>query len=98
GRQTNIASKYFAGVASPFGTYFGQAAIGSAFSAAGSHRLDNMLMYQTPKFAGFQFGVGYSFNADGAQNVKRSNGENPNVRSWTTGLRYGNGPLAAALV
>lgn len=97
GRQTNIASKYFAGVASPFGKNFGQANIGSAFSAAGSHRLDNMIMYQTPKFAGFQFGLGYSFNADGGQTPDNVNGENPNTRSWTTGLRYGNGPIAAAL-
>lgn len=98
GRQTNIASKYFAGVASPFGRDFGQARVGSAFSAAGSHRLDNMIMYQTPSFSGFQFGVGYSFNADGNQEFKRSGGGDPNVRSWTTGLRYANGPLAAALV
>ncbi|RIY40832.1 porin [Neopusillimonas maritima] len=98
GRQTNIASKYFAGVATPFGTDFGQARVGSAFSAARSHRLDNMIMYQTPSFSGFQFGVGYSFNASGNQQFKRSGGGDPNVRSWTTGLRYANGPLAAALV
>ncbi len=97
GRQTNIASKYFAGVATPFGTDFGQAAVGSAFSAAGAQRYDNMLMYQTPKFAGFQFGLGYSFNANGAQSADLANGDNPNARAWTTGLRYGNGPLEAAL-
>ncbi|HCN73222.1 porin [Neopusillimonas maritima] len=98
GRQTNIASKYFAGVASPFGTSFGQARVGSAFSAARNHRLDNMIMYQTPNFSGFQFGLGYSFNASGNQEFKQSGGAEPNVRSWTTGLRYSNGPLAAALV
>ena len=97
GRQTNIASKYFAGVATPFGTDFGQAAVGSAFSAAGAQRYDNMAMYQTPKFAGFQFGVGYSFNANGPQSADNANGDNPNTRAWTTGLRYGNGPLEAAL-
>ncbi|QIM49083.1 porin [Pusillimonas sp. DMV24BSW_D] len=98
GRQANIASKYFADIATPFGTTFGQASVGSAFSVAGNHRLDNMIMYQTPSFSGFQFGVGYSFNADGNQEFKRSGGGDPNVRSWTTGLRYANGPLAAALV
>ena len=97
GRQTNIASKYFAGIATPFGTDFGQAGVGSAFSAAGSHRLDNMIMYQTPTIAGFQLGLGYSFNADGNQQIS-SDGSQKNTRSWTTGLRYGNGPLAAALV
>ncbi len=97
GRQTNIATKYFAGVASPFGTDWSQAQIGTAFSAAGSQRYDNMVMYQTPNFAGFQFGLGYSFNANGSQAFKTSNSDEPNVRAWTTGLRYGNGPLAAAL-
>src|SRR5690554_5939499 len=56
GRQTNIASKYFAGVATPFGTDFGTAGVGTTFSAADSVRYDNMIMYQTPNYAGFQFG------------------------------------------
>jgi len=97
GRQTNIATKYFAGVASPFGTDWSQAQIGTAFSAAASQRYDNMVMYQTPNFAGFQFGLGYSFNASGNQKFKVSGGQEPNTRAWTTGLRYGNGPIAAAL-
>ncbi|OXR50437.1 porin [Pusillimonas sp. T2] len=97
GRQTNIASKYFAGVASPFGTDFGQANIGSAFSAAGSMRYDNMVMYQTPKFSGFQFGLGYSFNANGSGTPDNAQGQRQDQRAWTTGLRYENGPLAAAL-
>lgn len=97
GRQTNIASKYFSGVATPFGNDFGQAQTGAAFSAAASQRYDNMVMYQTPNFSGFQFGVGYSFNADGSQQFKQSGGDQPNTRAWTTGLRYTNGPIAAAL-
>lgn len=97
GRQTNIASKYFAGVATPFVTDFGQAGVGSAFSAAGALRYDNMIMYQTPTFAGLQFGLGYSFNADGAQNPNLPNGDNPNTAAWTTGLRYANGPVQAVL-
>lgn len=97
GRQTNIASKYFAGVASPFGTDWSQAQIGAAFSTAGSLRYDNMVMYQTPNFSGFQFGLGYSFNANGSQAFKQSGGDEPNTRAWTTGLRYSNGPIAAAL-
>src|SRR5690606_18864953 len=48
GRQTNIASKYLARVASPFGPDWGQASVGSAFGAANSVRHDNMIMYQTP--------------------------------------------------
>lgn len=67
GRQTNIASKYLSAVADPFGGGFNQANIGGAFTSANTVRYDNMVMYQTPNFSGFQFGVGYSFNADGKQ-------------------------------
>lgn len=97
GRQNNIASNYFADVASPFGKDFSQAQIGMAFSAAASQRYDNMIMYQTPNFEGFQFGVGYSFNADGNQQFTGVGGQR-NMRAWTTGLRYTNGPLGAAVV
>jgi len=97
GRQTNIASQYLAKVLSPFGPDWGQASVGAAFSAANSVRYDNMIMYQTPKFSGFQFGVGYSFNASGSQQFKDEDGDDPNTRAWTTGLRYAGGPLAVAL-
>ncbi|PLC49689.1 porin [Pollutimonas subterranea] len=96
GRQTNIASKYFAEVASPFGEDFNQASVATAFSAA-DVRYDNMVMYQTPELGGFQFGVGYSFNADGSQQYRLNGGGEPNVRAITTGLLYENGPLEAAL-
>lgn len=98
GRQTNIASKYFANVASPFGYNFGQASVGTAFSSADQMRYDNMVMYQTPDYAGFQFGVGYSFNAAGTQQFKYSGEGQPNTRALTAGLRYANGPIGAALV
>lgn len=97
GRQTNIASKYFADIASPFGVDFGQAAAGATFNSAASLRYDNMVMYQTPNFSGFQFGVGYSFNASGSQQFDNAAGEDPNTHAWTTGLRYANGPIGVAL-
>ena len=103
GRQTNIASKYLPGVVSPFGASFGQANAGAVFSQANTARYDNMIMYQTPNFSGFQFGIGYSFNVNGSQNSKISetgdvnDGLERNTRAITTGLRYANGPLAAAL-
>ncbi|XOT94945.1 porin, partial [Alcaligenes pakistanensis] len=62
GRQTNITSKYLSAIADPFGGGFDQANIGGAFTSANTVRYDNMVMYQTPNFSGFQFGVGYSFN------------------------------------
>lgn len=103
GRQTNIASKYLPSVADPFGGGFDQANIGAAFTAANTVRYDNMVMYQTPNFSGFQFGVGYSFNTDGPQEYKITNsvdaedGLERNQRGITTGLRYANGPVGVAL-
>jgi predicted porin len=97
GRQTNIASKYFGDIASPFGASFGQANVGATFGSANTARWDNMIMYQTPNFSGFQFGVGYSFNINGSQSFKESGENDPNTRGITTGIRYANGPIAAAL-
>lgn len=108
GRQTNIASKYLPGVADPFGGGFDQANIGAAFTAANTVRYDNMVMYQTPNFSGFQFGVGYSFNGDGSQQWDRSlpvvnvpgetaSAKDLNKDAITAGLRYANGPIGLAL-
>lgn len=98
GRQTNIASKYIPGVGDPFGGGFDQANIGGALSAANTARYDNMVMYQTPNFSGFQFGVGYSTNVDGNKGDDWDrNGNKNNKAGWTTGLRYVNGPIGAAL-
>lgn len=101
GRQTNIGSKYF-GAIDPFGLGFSQANVGTTFSSVNTVRWDNMVMYQTPNFSGFQFGVGYSFNTDGAQNwdwddAPGANPDDENNRGITTGLRYANGPIAVAL-
>ncbi|SUV69568.1 outer membrane porin protein [Bordetella avium] len=72
-----------------------------------------MVMYQTPSFSGFQFGIGYSFSADDTKSDKdgfvngvyTKNGvpgqtgfaTADNTRAITTGLRYTNGPLNVAL-
>ncbi|AZS78157.1 MULTISPECIES: porin [Achromobacter] len=96
GRQTNIASKYFGSI-DPFGAGFGQANIGVGLSAANTQRYDNMVMYQTPSFSGFQFGVGYSFNADDTDTAETGWRTADNTRAITTGLRYVNGPLNVAL-
>ena len=97
GRQTNIASKYFADIASPFGASFGQANVGATFGSSNTVRWDNMVMYQTPNFSGFQFGVGYSFNTSGSQDWDVDNTVDTNDKGLTTGLRYANGPIGAAL-
>jgi len=95
GRQTNIASKYFNAI-DPFSLGYLNSTMGSAFSAANTVRYDNMVMYQTPTVGGFQAGVGYSFNV---ADVNRPGGfkTGDNSRAVTTGLRYSNGPLDAAL-
>jgi len=91
GRQTNMASKYLGGSIDPFGAGFGQANLGHGISAANTVRYDNMVLYRTPDFNGFQFGIGYSFATDGrVANFETSD----NVRALTAGLRYANGPLA----
>ena len=111
GRQTNISSKYLSAVADPFGGGFDQANIGGAFTAANTVRYDNMVMYQTPNFSGFQFGVGYSFNGDGKQAWDKDltvydvstgtnitgNNKDLNRQAVTAGLRYANGPVGLAV-
>jgi len=94
GRQTNIASKYFASI-DPFGASFGLANIGHGFSSANTARYDNMVLFQTPSYAGFQVGAGYSFNSGigAGGNGFRTNDNN---RVITAGLRYVNGPLNVA--
>lgn len=96
GRQTNLSSAYMGSI-DPFGAGFDQAAIGSSFRSTGTVRVDNLVLYQTPRFSGFQFGVGYSFNVNGNQEAKLSGQDESNNRAITAGLRYNSGPLAVAL-
>lgn len=96
GRQTNIASKYFGSI-DPFGASFGLANIGHSFGQANTTRYDNMVMYQTPSYAGFQVGAGYSFNQASSSTGDYTGFQtNENTRAITTGLRYVNGPLNLA--
>ena len=97
GRQTNIASQFLGGVASPFGDAFAEAHIGNTFSSMATVRGDNMVSYQTPSFSGFRFGVGYSFGMNG-QNFDYDdvaiNPADDDEKLITVGLVYANGPLA----
>lgn len=98
GRQANLASKYFSGPIDPFSGSFNLANMGTTFSATNTLRYDNLVLYQSPDWSGFQFGVGYSFNADDtrapATGQKTGFATGDNNRALTTGLRYANGPLA----
>lgn len=92
GRQLTVAADYFA-FTDPFGTGFRQAGAGSTFSSnSPRNRVDNTLAYFSPRFSGFQAGVGYSFNQTGGV---AANDEQNNLVS--VGLKYANGPLGVAL-
>jgi len=94
GRQTNIASKYFLNI-DPFAASFGQSNLGVGISQTNTLRYDNMVMYQTPSFSGFQLGVGYSFNQNDVAGSSFETADN--TRAITAGARYVNGPLQVAL-
>ncbi|MEI2415308.1 porin [Orrella sp. JC864] len=100
GRQTNLASTWVGDMVSPFGTSFRTANIGTTFSSANTMRLDNLVLYQSPDIAGWQAGVGYSFNADSTRTdnggQRTGFGTADNNRVLTTALRYRNGPLYVA--
>lgn len=107
GRQYNLATDYMYAV-DPFQQGFGQASIGAAFGTANINRVSNMIKYQTPRYSGFQAGVGYSF-ATGTNNTFISDNRattgytgynfetNNNVRQATLGANYANGPVYVAL-
>lgn len=97
GLNKNFQTSWVGEAVSPFGTNFGSASIGSTFSGAASVRYDNLVTYETPKFGGFQAGVGYSFNADSGK-TNTGFATDLNNRATTLGLRYSAGPvyLAAA--
>jgi len=90
GRQKNVASRFY-GPIDPFGLGFGAANLGVAFSAANTQRLDNSVVYESPKFGGFSFGAGYSFNASDTSGSAFATADN--VREITAGIKYSAGPL-----
>lgn len=95
GRQTNIASKFFGSI-DPFAEGFNMANIGTAFSSANTTRYDNMILYQTPSFGGFQAGLGYSFNVDDTTASQTGFRTADNQRNINGGIRYVNGPINVA--
>ncbi|WP_442593341.1 porin [Parapusillimonas sp. JC17] len=96
GRQGNIGYHWLTSVATPFGNNFNQARSAGTFSVA-EVRYDNQIQYKSAKLSGFQFGLGYSFNADGEQRYTVDGNSNQNVRALTAGVRYESGPLSAVV-
>lgn len=99
GRQYNAADDFIAPI-DPFGTGWGQAAIGSGFGGGVSARFDNVVKYVTPNFSGFQMGLGWV----GTNNKKTYRNDTYGTdwesedksNGFTFGLGYNNGPIEAA--
>jgi predicted porin len=77
----------------PFITGYGIASLASTFSEAGGPRVDNAILYRTPRLAGFQAGYIHSFQTTGQEAA----GTSANTRFDHAGLNYNSGPLYAGL-
>jgi len=77
----------------PFITGYGIASMASTFSEAGGPRVDNAILYRTPRLAGFQAGYIHSFQTNGQEAA----GTSANTRFDSVGLNYSSGPLYAGL-
>jgi predicted porin len=105
GRQLGLASK-FAGRIDPFGSTTPIANISNSFGIS-TIRYNNLLMYRTPSFSGFQAGVSYSFNTGlttagrdpvtGKVTVSEDKGNafatGNNQRALSVAAGYTNGPV-----
>lgn len=79
------------GFVDPFLTGFG--GLNLVFSSANALRVDNAVAWQSPKWAGFQFGASHSFNINGAEVSPRNN--NTHATGFAAG--YEAGPFRAAV-
>ena len=71
----------------PFLTGWGDSSL--SFSSARAVRLDNSILYSSPTFGGFKFGIGHSFNASGGEIAGSGN----NVDTTFTGASFAAGPF-----
>lgn len=96
GRQYNAADDFVAPI-DPFGTGWGQAAVGSAFGGSVSARYDNVVKYVTPNFSGFQAGLGWT--GTNTKDTYRNDvygvdyDAEDKANGFTFGLGYNNGPI-----
>jgi GBP family porin len=81
------------GRADPFSTGFGLASLGSTFISANALRVDNAIAYQSPKFAGFQGGIGYTTRVDGAEQAPSG----LNTTAFISALSWEAGPFWVAV-
>ncbi|MCK9509066.1 MAG: porin [Pigmentiphaga sp.] len=92
GHQDSLGFNWFRGAVNPFGNAYLQGQSATVFNVNGTaDRFSNSVFYHSPKFSGFQFGAGYSFNVAGGEAAGSSN----NNDAYSLGLRYNQGPLLA---
>jgi predicted porin len=77
----------------PFGTGFGLASLGNTFISANALRVDNAVLYRSPKIGGFQGGIGYSTRIDGGETAP----SDTNVKLFFSGANFEYGPFYAVI-
>jgi GBP family porin len=87
--SSGTGSFYMTGNVDPFSTGFGLAGLGNTMYSMNALRLDNSVAYQTPKWGGFQFGAGYSLNANGNEAAP----SNKNTDVLFLGANWQGGPF-----
>lgn len=106
GRQQTISTDFFTNI-DPMGLSFGQANMGTSFTAINTQIYDNLVQFTSAKWSGLQVGVGYSFdtgdtaiytdsgNVDPApSNNGFANGDK--MRALTAAIQYEAGPVLLA--
>ncbi|MDX3904857.1 MAG: porin [Pigmentiphaga sp.] len=94
GRQDSLGFNWFRGAVNPFGNAYLLGQSNTVFNVDGvEDRFSNSIFYLSPKFSGFQGGVGYSFNTAGSETTG-NDADNP---AYSLGVRYDNGPILAVL-
>ncbi len=91
---------------SPFGTTWGDFSANSANFMSGDGRMDNMITYKTPNFAGFNVYAQYSFdnnsaadnNPDADVTAHGTEGKSSVDRYYGLGATYKNSALSLAFV
>lgn len=105
GRQLTVSTVFFSNL-DPMQYSFGQSDMGTSFGAINTQYFSNMIQYTTPKWHGFQAGVGYSFNtgdtalyANGPkpESISQGNlyGTTNQLRGLSLAAQYKKGPLLA---
>lgn len=73
----------------PFLTGFGMASLGSTFISSNALRVDNAIAYQSPKWAGFQGGIGYTTRVNGQEVAPND----ANISAVISAINWESGPF-----